>query len=113
MTELVQTLIASEEAVTRIERKPSDAQTVGAILKERELANFDYTNTAKYIQRIKRVIWSSPNWPTMSDDQRETLEMLAHKMGRILSGDPNHADHWLDIAGYATLTAERVGQAQP
>ena len=34
--------------------------------------------------------------------------MIAHKIGRILAGDPNHIDHWLDIAGYATLVAKEL-----
>ena len=85
---------------------------IQAIIEDRSAQNGDYTNIARYTQAIKRVIWSSPNWRAMSDDQRETMEMLAHKMGRVLSGDPNHAGHWLDIAGYATLSAERVGKAQ-
>jgi hypothetical protein len=44
----------------------------------------------------------------LMDDQRETLDMIAHKIGRILAGDPNVEDHWKDIAGYATLSADRV-----
>ena len=35
--------------------------------------------------------------------------MIACKIARILSGDPNWRDHWDDIAGYATLVAERLG----
>lgn len=31
------------------------------------------------------------------------FEMIAHKIARILNGDPNYADNWHDIAGYATL----------
>ena len=44
----------------------------------------------------------------MDDDQREALEMIAHKIARILNGDPNYADNWIDIAGYATLVANRL-----
>ena len=36
--------------------------------------------------------------------------MIVHKIARILAGDPNHADHWHDIAGYAILVEERIGQ---
>jgi len=39
----------------------------------------------------------------MSASHREALEMIAHKIGRILNGDPNYADSWHDIAGYAKL----------
>ena len=35
--------------------------------------------------------------------QRESLDMIVHKIARILNGDPNHVDSWHDIAGYATL----------
>jgi len=44
----------------------------------------------------------------LNNDQREALEMIAHKIARILNGDPNYADNWIDIAGYATLVANRL-----
>jgi hypothetical protein len=36
-------------------------------------------------------------------EQIEALEMILAKIARIISGDPNHPDHWDDIAGYALL----------
>ena len=36
--------------------------------------------------------------------------MICNKIGRILNGDHNYADSWADIAGYATLVAERLEQ---
>ena len=44
----------------------------------------------------------------MAPDQIECLEMIAHKIGRILNGDPNYGDSWRDISGYATLVADRL-----
>jgi len=41
-------------------------------------------------------------------DQQEALDMICHKIGRILNGDPNYADSWHDIAGYAQLVADRL-----
>ncbi len=38
---------------------------------------------------------------------REAIDMILHKIGRILNGDPNYADSWHDIAGYATLAEQR------
>jgi hypothetical protein len=43
-----------------------------------------------------------------ADDQWEALEMIVHKMGRIVNGNPDEVDHWVDIAGYATLVADRL-----
>jgi hypothetical protein len=47
-------------------------------------------------------------WDRLTLDQREALEMIVLKIGRILNGDPNYADSWRDIAGYATLVANRL-----
>jgi hypothetical protein len=44
----------------------------------------------------------------MYADQREALDMIAHKIARIINGDPDYADSWVDIAGYATLVSERL-----
>jgi len=41
-------------------------------------------------------------------DQDEALDMIAHKIGRIVNGDPDYEDSWRDIAGYATLVADRL-----
>ncbi len=41
-------------------------------------------------------------------DQQEALDMICHKIGRIVNGNPNHIDSWDDIAGYARLVADRL-----
>ena len=41
-------------------------------------------------------------------DQAEALDMICAKLGRIVNGDPDHADSWVDIAGYAKLVADRL-----
>lgn len=59
-------------------------------------------------QNIKRAMQSSPKWLSLADDQREALEMVAHKIGRILNGDPDYHDSWHDIIGYTKLVADRL-----
>ena len=44
----------------------------------------------------------------LDNDQLEALDMICHKIGRIVNGDPNYADSWVDIAGYAKLVADRL-----
>ena len=44
----------------------------------------------------------------MSDSHAESLDMIASKLAQILAGNPNEADHWLDIEGYARLARERI-----
>jgi hypothetical protein len=48
----------------------------------------------------------------LAHDQEEALDMIFHKIGRILNGDPNYADSWDDIAGYAKLVADRLHTEQ-
>lgn len=78
------------------------------ILAERGKTHGDFTDNAEIMQAIKMLMRDTRNWPNLSLVQREALEMIAHKIGRILSGNPNIQDHWDDIAGYAKLASERV-----
>jgi len=47
-------------------------------------------------------------WEVLSNSQREALDMIVHKIGRILNGDPDYADSWHDIAGYASLVDKEL-----
>ena len=73
------------------------------IIDERQKTHGDYYRVAGTAQELKDVLRRGKNWKTLDDTQRETLEMIASKIGRILSGNPHEVDHWRDIAGYATL----------
>ena len=81
---------------------------VDATLAERGSRYGSFTGHAKITQNIKRAMQDSPNWEKLDDDQREALEMTAHKIGRILNGDPNYADSWHDIIGYTRLVEARL-----
>ena len=53
-------------------------------------------------QRIKNRMRDTTNWNRLSFGGQESLDMIAHKIGRVLSGDdPHDPQHWEDIAGYA------------
>ena len=47
-------------------------------------------------------------WKSLRPDAKESLEMVQHKIGRILNGDPDYDDSWVDQAGYATLLVNRI-----
>ena len=46
--------------------------------------------------------------PALLPYQQEALDMIFHKIGRILNGDPNYDDSWIDIAGYAQLVVDKL-----
>ena len=59
-------------------------------------------------QTMKNFMRQSPNWDSLDPDMAEALDMIQHKVARILNGDPRYADSWHDIAGYATLVDKRL-----
>ena len=86
----------------------SESKTIAEILAERGNRYGDFHNHAVITQNLKGVMYEQGNWYKLSPDQQEALEMIAHKIGRILNGDPNYADSWVDIAGYAKLVSDRI-----
>lgn len=84
------------------------SSSIDATLAERGARYGSYAEHARITQAIKSAMTDSPNWSSLADDQRETLEMVAHKVGRILNGDPDYHDSWHDIVGYTKLVADRL-----
>jgi hypothetical protein len=83
---------------------------INAILAEREKTHGDYEIHAAITQDLKRVMRNHvcDLDRRLDDDMQETLDMIAHKIGRIIAGNPAEPDHWRDIAGYAQLVANRL-----
>jgi len=81
--------------------------SIDGMLADRGKRYGKFTGHANITQGLKCLMRGTPQWLNMGDDQKECLEMVAHKIGRILAGDPDFRDHWDDIAGYAKLVAER------
>jgi hypothetical protein len=67
-----------------------------------------FEGNAHTTQFLKRFFKTHPSWNHMHDYQKESLEMIAHKIARILNGDPDYDDSWVDIAGYATLVVKKL-----
>ena len=91
---------------------------ITATLEERGKRYGRFTGHARITQELKRVIAmytpglrfyeSGTTVPHLAPDQQEALDMICHKIGRIINGDPDYADSWHDIAGYAQLVADRL-----
>ena len=90
--------------------RPASSATPGVdhILTERGERYGKFKDHAEVTQQLKRVIFGFNHVLRMEADQKEALEMIAHKIGRIINGDPDYADSWVDIAGYAQLVADRL-----
>ena len=81
---------------------------INEILQERGKRYGPYETTALIAQQLKMMMHETPSWHKLTAAQREGLEMIQHKIARILNGDPNYTDSYMDIAGYATLIVQTM-----
>lgn len=82
--------------------------TTESVLAERGNRYGNYLEQTKISNKIKEAMQEVPDYWDMETDIKDALEMIAVKMSRIVNGDPNYADNWADIAGYATLVKDRL-----
>ena len=71
-----------------------------------------FSRNAQFTQTIKQIMRSSQNWDHLADDQKEALEMLAHKVARILCGESMYIDSWRDCIGYLQLVCDRLQETE-
>ena len=83
---------------------------VDAVLDSRAEDYGAFKDGAALMQGMKRLLadHAQKHNKSFADDQWEALEMIVHKIGRIVNGNPDKVDHWTDIAGYAKLVADRL-----
>lgn len=86
----------------------SEVTDVNQMLAGRESRYGSFQNHASISQALKSVMQARSGWDRLAADQKEALEMVQHKVARILNGDQNWHDSWLDVAGYSTLVANRL-----
>lgn len=85
-------------------------QQITEILQERGKRYGVFTGHATITQDLKTCIklHLGERNKDLAPDQQEALDMICHKIGRVINGDANYADSWVDIAGYAKLVADRL-----
>ena len=75
--------------------------SVDNVLDERAKDYGKFIEGAEIMQLLKRVVHSyieARNTP-LAFDQREAIDMIIHKLGRIINGNPDKVDHWVDVKG--------------
>lgn len=77
-------------------------------LAERGTRYGDFKDQAAISQALKTVMMATAGWAKLLPFQKEALEIIQHKVARILNGDPNYGDSWHDIAGYAVLVEQEI-----
>lgn len=83
---------------------------IQAILEERGNRYGAYSSHAAITQAIKEALKAGQSYKNLSPHQAETLDMIAHKLGRIVNGDVDYLDSWVDIVGYTQLTIDIMNE---
>lgn len=89
---------------------PTLEKSITDILTERGDRYGLFVHHAQLSQKLKVIVSDGllQRGKTLADDQQEALDMICHKIARVINGDADYADSWVDIAGYAQLVADRL-----
>lgn len=81
--------------------------SIDEILEDRKNTHGDFRHNADFSQTVKEIIREFRT-VRLSNVQAEALEVIVQKISRILNGNPDEEDHWIDISGYAELALRDV-----
>lgn len=95
--------IPEEKVSVTITNNPTDQ-----LITERGSRYGKFKDGTDIMQSLKDVMRDVDGWNNLTASQKEALDMIQHKIGRILNGDPTYDDSWKDIAGYATLIVNEL-----
>lgn len=83
---------------------------VKEVLKQRGDRYGVYNKVARTSQQLKATLRNGYSWKDnkLSLSQCESLELICNKLSRIVNGDPNYLDSWVDIIGYVQLIVNEI-----
>lgn len=81
------------------------------LLSNRQNTHGDFFHNARVSQALKRIMRAEPGWDLLSDVEKESMDMIALKFSRVLSGRPLELQHWEDVEGYARLAVRECKPA--
>jgi hypothetical protein len=67
-----------------------------------------FLENATLSQSMKDPLTAHPRYDLLAPDQKEALTVILQKIARLVNGDCNHIDSWIDIEGYARLISARL-----
>lgn len=85
-----------------------EGEPIKEVLQERGNRYGTFESNAKTCQLLKNVLHSQDGWYRLSYVQREAVEMIMHKVSRLVNGDATYLDTVVDISGYNQLMLDHM-----
>jgi len=82
---------------------------IANLLSIRRQTHGNFRDNARLSQALKATFRATASWDHLDDVEKESLDMIALKISRVLSGRSLERQHWEDIEGYARLALEECG----
>ena len=80
------------------------------VLEDRQKVYGEFSTIAEISQKLKEIMYLYSS-AELTDYEIEALEMISHKIARILTpanSELHYLDNWKDIAGYAELAVKKL-----
>lgn len=107
--------LVKEPKMNPVDKVVESLSDVNAVLNERGSRYGKFSDHADITQTLKqsadhflKIKHNTDLKNKLLPYQLEALDMIFHKIGRILNGDPNYVDSWQDISGYAELVVREL-----
>ena len=100
----------SPEQIIMEETYSPPVSEIDAILAERGSNYGEFEQHARITQAMKDAmrVESLGKYDSLPDVVKEALEMICHKIGRIVNGNPYYEDSYVDIIGYTQLVLDEL-----
>lgn len=83
---------------------------IRTILEERGGRYGSFRDNATLSQSLKDAVRAMDGWDGLSAYHKEAVEVIIQKLSRVVNGDPDWNDSWIDIQGYAQLALDEIGK---
>ena len=82
------------------------------VLEERGSTYGSFADNAELVQNLKRTLLKATYTQPLPTYQQEAIDMVFHKIARIVYGDRNYIENWRDIVGYTQLALDEVRKSE-
>ena len=83
------------------------------LIAERHETHGSFPDNARVAQGLRDLFRQSPHWADMDPVCRESMDNIATKFSRILSGQSAFRGHWEDCQGYSQLVVDHIDGRPP